>query len=108
MATPTLAELLATKTVQEVFDTLLAVYQSAGFPTQSWQDGGTELTRLQAIATGVHDLASNYQPGIAAGGFTDLAPNTGWMPLLRGCWHPCRAGRDCGRLCARWVGSTHY
>lgn len=78
----TLAELLAPQTVQQVFQKLLAVYQANGFPVQSWQVGGTERTRLMAIATAITDLNANYTPGIAAGGFADLAPGTGWMPLL--------------------------
>ncbi len=82
MATPTLAELLSPPTVQQTFQILLGVYQSAGFPVDSWQVGGTERTRLMAIATAITDLASNYQVGIVSGGFTSLAPNTGWMPLL--------------------------
>ncbi len=80
--TTTLADLLQTQTVEEIFQILLATYQAYGFPVSSWQVGGVERTRLMATATAVHDLTSNYQPGITAGGFVDLAPGTGWMPLL--------------------------
>lgn len=83
MATsPALSALLNPLTVEQVFQILLAVYQANGFPTQSWQPGGTERTRLKAIATALTDVSSNYVPGVTAGGFTTLAPGTGWMPLL--------------------------
>lgn len=81
----TLAELLAAVTIQQSLAKVLGVYQSYGFPTTSWQSGGTDLTRALAIATAVNDLAANYVPGITAGGFTQLAADiedTGWIRLL--------------------------
>ncbi len=81
----TLAELLNAQTQEQVFALLLASYQALGFPTQSWQDGGTELTRLLAISTGITSLSSGYIPTIAAGGLVPLAaalPSPNWIRLL--------------------------
>lgn len=78
----TLASLLAPQTANQIFQILLGVYQANGFPTQSWQPGGVERTRLMAISTAIAAVSGTYIPNIAAGGFLDYAPGTGWMPLL--------------------------
>src|SRR4051812_20122021 len=75
-----LADLLTKQTAETVFATLLGVYQSAGFPVQSWQTGGVERTRLMAFATALADVAGNYIPVAAAGGFLDYA-SLPWMQL---------------------------
>jgi hypothetical protein len=76
-----LSDLLTTQTQEQVFGTLLSVYQAYGFPTQNWQPGGVERTRLNAFATVITDLVTNAIPTLAAGGFLDYA-NTDWLRLL--------------------------
>lgn len=80
--TTTLASLLTTQTPNDIFNILLGTYQANGFPTQSWQVGGVERTRLMAMATAIADVSGNYIPNITAGGFLDYAATTSWMPLL--------------------------
>jgi uncharacterized phage protein gp47/JayE len=78
--TTTLASLLTTQTQAQVFQTLLGYYQSAGFPTQSWQVGGVERTRLMAISTAIVDIVGNYIPTYTGGGFLDYATGA-WLQL---------------------------
>jgi hypothetical protein len=77
----TLAELLSTMTVTEIFENLLAVYSGNGFPVQSWQVGGVERTRLMAFATALADISGNYIPTFTAGGFLGYATGD-WLRLL--------------------------
>lgn len=79
--TTTLDDLLTPLTVEEIFQLLLAVYQSNGFPVQSWQTGGVERTRLMAMSTALLDVSSNWLPDITAGGFLDYATGD-WLKLL--------------------------
>lgn len=80
----TLQELIPAPTVQEVFASLLDVYQANGFPVQSWQPGGVERTRLMQAATSITDLASNYVQGLTAGGLLDYSEQltNGWLQFL--------------------------
>jgi hypothetical protein len=76
-----LADVITLKTQEEWFAILLASAQSAGFPVQSWQDGGVEKTRLLAMSAGLASLG-NYLPAIAGGTLLDYSPNfPGWTPL---------------------------
>lgn len=77
----TLAQLLTPQTQQQIFQTLLSVYQANGFPVTAWQAGGVERTRLMAISTGLLDSVSNWIPAYTGGGFVDYAAG-GWMDLL--------------------------
>lgn len=77
----TLADVIALKTQEEWYATLLGVAQSQGFPVQSWQDGGVEKTRLLAMSAGLESLG-NYVPAIAGGSLLDYSPNfPGWTAL---------------------------
>lgn len=77
----TLAQLIAGQTVQQIFQTLLSYYAAAGFPTTAWQSGGTERTRLMAMATALASF-SNYIPAVAGGSLLDYSPNyPGWTAL---------------------------
>lgn len=79
--TTTLADLLALKTQEQWLQVLLGVAQAEGFPVESWQDGGTEKTRLLAMSAGLLALG-NYVPAIAGGSLLDYAPNyPGWTAL---------------------------
>jgi hypothetical protein len=79
----TLAQLLQAQSVEQITQILLGVYQTAGFPVQSWQPLGVEQTRVLAIATLIADASSTQIPAIAGGGLLDLAPNVpGWTTLL--------------------------
>lgn len=83
--TATLQELLDPQTVEQLFAMLLAVYQANGFPTNSWQPGGTDRTRTMATATALQDISANYIPTIASGGLLDYAElleNPDWLRLL--------------------------
>jgi hypothetical protein len=73
MAQVTFAQLLAGATPQQVLAIVLAIYQSNGFPTSSWQPAGVDATRSLAIATAISDLSANFIPTITQGGFTSLA-----------------------------------
>lgn len=78
----TLAQLLTPITFDQTMATLLAYYQKVGFPTSSWQEFDTDLTRTQAFATAITDLATNQVPAIAGGNLLDYAPNfPGWTQL---------------------------
>jgi hypothetical protein len=83
--TATLAQLVVPQSVTYYFNLLLGVYQSQGFPVQSWQPGGVERTRLMAFATALADKATNYAPNIAAGILLDYSTSDGngggWLPL---------------------------
>jgi hypothetical protein len=76
-----LSSLLTTQTQEQVFGTLLSVYQAYGFPTQNWQPGGVERTRLNAFATVIVDAITNVIPTLAAGGFVGYATGD-WLRLL--------------------------
>lgn len=81
----TLAELLAPQSPEQLFARLLGFYQANGFPTQSWQTGGVERTRLMAISTVLSDISTNYIPTIASGGLLDYAEQLSipdWLQLL--------------------------
>lgn len=80
MATLTLAQLLTVQDAQTIYQTLLGVYASFGFPVTSWQDGETEKTRLLAVATALADISGNYNPQVAAGGFIDFSTGQ-WLRL---------------------------
>lgn len=80
MATLTLAQLLTTQDAQAIYETLLGVYASYGFPVTAWQDGETEKTRLLAIATALADISGNYIPQFTAGTFVDFSTGT-WLQL---------------------------
>lgn len=79
MAT-SLSALLTELSVEQIFNILLGVYKANGFPVESWQEGGTERTRLMAYATALNNVSSIYIPAIAGGGFLDYA-NTDWLRL---------------------------
>jgi hypothetical protein len=83
--TATLAQLVVPQDVTYYFNLLLGVYQSQGFPVQSWQTGGVERTRLLAFATALADKATNYAPTIAGGILLDYSSSDGngggWLPL---------------------------
>jgi len=80
--TTTLQQLLQTITPQQAFQVLLSYYQSAGFSTTAWQQGGADLARNQAFATALTDFVTNYIPAIAGGSLLDYAPGyPGWTPL---------------------------
>lgn len=76
-----LSTLLTTQTQEQVFNTLISVYQGYGFPTASWQSGGVERTRLNAFSTVIVDLITNTIPQLAAGGFVDYSTGD-WLRLL--------------------------
>lgn len=78
--TTTLAQLLTPQTPEQIYATLLGVYQANDFPVQSWQPGGVERTRLMAFATALADVAGGYIPAAAGGGFLDYATD-GWLQL---------------------------
>jgi hypothetical protein len=71
--TPTLSQLLATYSVEQLAQSILGVYQAAGFPVTAWQPFGTERTRVSSIATVGSVVSSNYLPQIAASGLLALA-----------------------------------
>jgi hypothetical protein len=78
----TLQQLLQAMTFEEALTLVLAYYQKQGFPTSSWQDFGTDLTRAQAIATAIEDVVANQIPAIAGGSLLDYAPSyPGWTAL---------------------------
>lgn len=78
----TLAQLLQSLTFDQNLATLIAYYQKVGFPTSSWQDFDTDLTRSQAFATAITDAVTNQVPAIAGGSLLDYAPNyPGWTAL---------------------------
>lgn len=78
----TLDDLLQKLTFEQALAMLLAYYQKVGFPTSSWQDFDTDLTRTEAFATVMVDVVGNQIPAIAGGSLLDYAPNyPGWMPL---------------------------
>lgn len=78
----TLAQLLKSLTFDQNLTTLIAYYQKVGFPTSSWQDFDTDLTRSQAFATAITDAVTNQVPAIAGGSLLDYAPNyPGWTAL---------------------------
>lgn len=77
----TLAELLVPQTVEQTFNQLIALATQLGFPTSSWQPGGTERARLLMFATVLSNLSSDYIPGLAAGGLTKLSTGL-WLDLL--------------------------
>jgi hypothetical protein len=77
----TLADVITLKTQEEWYAILLGVAQAQGFPTQSWQDGGVEKTRLMAMSAGLESLG-NYVPAIGGGSLLDYSPNfPGWTAL---------------------------
>lgn len=80
--TLTLAQALApsTFTPTAIFNFGLTVYQANGFPTQAWQPGGTERTRLMAFSTMLADVMSNYIPTYTGAGFLDYATGL-WLQL---------------------------
>lgn len=81
MAT-SLLTLLKPLEFDQALQTMLAYFQKEGFPTSAWQDGGTDLTRVQADATMVVDFVTNQIPAIAGGSLLDYAPNyPGWTAL---------------------------
>lgn len=83
-ATITLEQLLTAQTSQQIFDLLISVYQSVGFPVTAWQLGGMERTRLAAISTTMADQITNQIPILAASGFVDFAQQLPgqWLPML--------------------------
>lgn len=80
--TLTLAQALSPNTfnVQAIFQFGLSVYQSQGFPVQSWQPGGVERTRLLAFSTMLADVVGNYIPTYTGAGFLDYATGL-WLQL---------------------------
>lgn len=79
--TVTLASQLQTVTQPQLFASALQTLQAAGFPTQNWQPGGVERTRLMAFTTLMADFVNNYIPAYTGGGLTSFAVG-GWMDLL--------------------------
>jgi len=79
--TVTLASQLQTVTQSQLFAIALQILQANGFPTQNWQPGGVERTRLMAFTTLMSDFINNYVPAYVGGGFTTLASG-GWVELL--------------------------
>ncbi len=79
MAT-SLATLQATRTQEQIFATMLGVYQANGFPTQSWQPGGTERTRLMAFSAALASVSGDFIPAATSGGFLSFA-STDWLRL---------------------------
>ena len=75
-----LADLLVVQAQDQIFQTMLGVYQGAGFPVQSWQPFGVERTRLMAFSAALADISGTYIPQAAAGGFLDYA-STNWLRL---------------------------
>lgn len=76
-----LAQLIVPVTEEQLFNQMIALATKLGFPTSSWQSGGTEESRFLLFAKMLSDVASNFTPGIAAGGLVPLA-TTGFLSLL--------------------------
>jgi uncharacterized phage protein gp47/JayE len=80
MATPTLAELLAPRTRDQVKTDLLAALQSAGFPVSDWNSGGVARTLVELFALVVAQLYV-VLVAITGGGFVTIASG-GWLSLV--------------------------
>lgn len=80
--TLTLAQTLSPNTFnqQAIFNFGLSIYQANGFPTQSWQPGGVERTRLMAFSTMLADVVGNYIPTYTGASFLDYATGL-WLQL---------------------------
>jgi hypothetical protein len=79
---PTLQSLLQQLTPQQAFQLLLTYYQTAGYPTTAWEQGGPDIARNQATAQALSSALANYVPAIAGGSLLDYAPNfPGWTQL---------------------------
>lgn len=78
----TLADLLASQTPAEAYETLLARLASGDdpFPVTSWQSGSVPRTLLAVVSYGFSDFAGKVK-AIAEGGLLDLAEK-GWLTLL--------------------------
>lgn len=77
-----LSDLIPGLTQQQAFQLLLTYYQTAGYPTTAWAQGGPDIARNQAFAQALADALTNYVPAIAGGSLLDYAPNyPGWTAL---------------------------
>lgn len=79
MATPTLEDLLAPQTSDEVLGVLLQRLAGQGFPVTTWQPGDMARTLLQLYAEGFAD-AGALLVAIASGGFVALSAGD-WLTL---------------------------
>lgn len=77
---PTVADLVAAKSRDTLFEEGLTVAQDEGLPTTAWQPGSVPRTLLKADATALADLYAT-QASIAKGAFLDDATGT-WLTLL--------------------------
>jgi len=86
-----LAQLLVPVTEQEALNTALAVLQSLGFQTTSWQDGSVQRTLVQLVAR-LHSQTSVVVGQIAAFGFNELATGDGLTLLSSSHYQNTRIG----------------
>lgn len=76
----TLAELLRTRTEDELVAKFLAFLQTKGFPITDWYEGSAAKTTQRLFIHGLIDF-SDLAPAVAAGGFLDYALGD-WLALL--------------------------
>ena len=80
MASPTLSDLVTTKTRDECFALMLAALASVGFPTASWHSTSVPYRLLMAMAH-VYALLYTLVASVAAGGLLEYATGL-WLTLL--------------------------
>lgn len=79
--TDSLSNLIEPVTTEQLFNQMMALATTLGFPTSSWQSGGTERARFLLFATMLQDVAASYVPLTAEGGLVDLATGD-WLTQL--------------------------
>lgn len=78
---PTLAQLIAAPTADEIKAKLLSSLQGAGFPITDWESGGVERTMVELEADSLTDLVANGIPEMVGGGFIEYATGD-WLTFL--------------------------
>ena len=81
MAAPTLDELLAAPTDDEIEQQLVGYLAANNSPVTDYINGGVEKTLVKMLQAAYSDLVGTLIPKIAAGGFPGLAKD-GWLQLL--------------------------
>jgi len=87
--TPTLAELTAAPTLDQIRTKLLSFWQAAEIPITDWESGGVIRVMMEITAETFRDFMANMEPGLLGGGFpaiTDSPDSDDWITLLAVQW----------------------
>lgn len=89
MSLPTIAELTAAPTNDQIRTKLISFWQAAEIPITDWESGGVMRVMMELTAQALRDFMGTAEPGILGGGFptpVDSLSSDDWIDLVSSQW----------------------